>query len=106
MLQLNEMEEFCLNAYENAKIYKEKTKRWHDQHIQRREFEVGQQGLLFNSRLKLFPSKLLSRWSGPFVVSKVLSSGAIEVYHPLKGTFTVNGQRLKSIWVVNSTMKD
>ena len=30
LLQLNEMEEFRNNAYENAKIYKDKAKRWHD----------------------------------------------------------------------------
>ncbi|KAL5549377.1 hypothetical protein UlMin_004608 [Ulmus minor] len=95
LLQMNEMEEFRNNAYENAKIYKEKTKKWHDRHIQKRYFEEGQQVLLFNSRLKLFPGKLRSRWSGPFTVNKVLPSGAIEVTHPTKGTFTVNGQRLK-----------
>ncbi|XP_070042812.1 uncharacterized protein [Nicotiana tomentosiformis] len=33
MLQLNELEEFRLHAYENAELYKEKTKRWHDKHI-------------------------------------------------------------------------
>ncbi|KAL5543174.1 hypothetical protein UlMin_010884 [Ulmus minor] len=74
LLQLNEMEEFRYNAYENAKIYKEKTKRWHDRHIQKRDFKEGQQVLLFNSRLKLFPGKLRSRWSGPFTVNKVLPS--------------------------------
>ncbi|KAL5538359.1 hypothetical protein UlMin_045707 [Ulmus minor] len=95
LLQMNEMEEFRNNAYENAKIYKEKTKKWHDKHIQKRDFEEGQQVLLFNSRLKLFPGKLRSRWSGPFTVNKVLPSGAIEVKHSSKGTFTVNGQRLK-----------
>ena len=41
LLQLNEMEEFRNNVYENAKIYKDKTKMWHDKHIQWREFEVG-----------------------------------------------------------------
>ncbi|KAL5574399.1 hypothetical protein UlMin_023996 [Ulmus minor] len=95
LLQMNEMEEFRNNAYENAKIYKEKTKKWHDKHIQKRDFEEGQQVLLFNSRLKLFSGKLRSRWSGPFTVNKVLPSGAIEVKHPSKGIFTVNGQRLK-----------
>ncbi|KAL5573163.1 hypothetical protein UlMin_022760 [Ulmus minor] len=70
LLQMNEMEEFRNNAYENAKIYKEKTKKWHDRHIQKRDFEEGQQVLLFNSRLKLFPGKLRSRWSGPFTVNK------------------------------------
>ncbi|KAL5542658.1 hypothetical protein UlMin_010368 [Ulmus minor] len=49
LLQMNEMEEFRNNAYENAKIYKEKTKKWHDRHIQKQDFEEGQQVLLFNS---------------------------------------------------------
>ena len=42
LLQMNEMEEFRNNVYENAKIYKEKTKRWHDRHIQKLDFEEGQ----------------------------------------------------------------
>ena len=58
ILQLIELEEFCNEAYENAKIYKEKTKAWHDKHIVRKEFEPGQRVLLFNSQLKLFLGKL------------------------------------------------
>ena len=95
LLQLNGMEEFCNNTYENTKIYKDKTKRWHDKHIQRQEFEVCQKKIIFISRSKLFPGKLQSRWYIPFVVSKVLPSKAIEVHHPLNGTFMVNRQRLK-----------
>ena len=38
ILQLSELEEFCNEAYENTKIYKEKTKAWHDKHIVRKEF--------------------------------------------------------------------
>ena len=41
MLQLNEMEEFRNNAYENARIYKEWTKQWHDKHIMSRDFKKG-----------------------------------------------------------------
>ena len=95
LLQLSELDEFRNEAYENAHIYKEKSKSWHGKHITRKEFEVGQQVLLFNSRLKLFPGKLKSRWSGPFTVTKVFSHGGAEVTHPEKGTFTVNTQRLK-----------
>ena len=69
MLQLSELDEFHNEAYENARIYKEKTKDWHDKHIMRKEFEAGQRVLLFNSRLKLFLRKLKSRWSGPFTVT-------------------------------------
>ena len=60
MLQFRELDEFRNEAYENARIYKEKTKAWHDKHITRKEFEAGQRVLLFNSRLKLFSGKLKS----------------------------------------------
>ena len=95
LLQLSELDEFRNEANENARIYKEKTKDWHDKHITRKEFTAGQQVLLFNSRLKLFSGKLKSRWSGPFTVTKVFSHGGAEVSHPEKGTFTVATQRLK-----------
>ncbi|XP_062080255.1 uncharacterized protein LOC133785012 [Humulus lupulus] len=84
-LQLNEQEDMRLFSYENVKLYKEKTKRWHDQKIQSRVFEKGQQVLLFNSRLKLFPGKLKSRWSCPFTVVRVYPFGVVEarenLYH-------------------------
>ena len=58
LLQLNELEELRNEAYDNARIYKDKTKKWHDHKILRREFQAGDQVLLFNSKLKLFPGKL------------------------------------------------
>lgn len=91
LLQLNEMDEFRHDAYENARIYKEGTKKWHDQHILLREFVVGQKVLLYNSRLRLFLGKLHSHWSSPFKVVKVFPHGAVEVHHETKGTFKVNG---------------
>ncbi|XP_061360750.1 uncharacterized protein LOC133304717 [Gastrolobium bilobum] len=71
LLQLDELDEFRLSAYESANLYKEKTKLWHDRKLTPRDFKVGDQVLLFNSRLKLFPGKLKSRWSGPFVVKSL-----------------------------------
>ena len=41
LLQLNELEELRNEAYDSAGIYKDKTKKWHDQRILRREFKVG-----------------------------------------------------------------
>ena len=61
LLQLNELDEFRHEAYENAKMHKERTKAWHDKHIMRKEFQLGKKILLFNSRLKLFLGKLKSR---------------------------------------------
>ncbi|XP_048228968.1 uncharacterized protein LOC125369801 [Ricinus communis] len=39
--------------------------------------------------------KLRSRWSGPFMVKQVFPYGTIELHHPKKGDFKVNGHRLK-----------
>ncbi|XP_016173330.1 uncharacterized protein LOC107615816 [Arachis ipaensis] len=95
MLQIQELEEFRAEAYENAKIYKERAKKKHDSNIAPRKFE-GQRVLLYNSRLKLFPGKLKSRWSGPFLVTKVSKYGQVEIMEEKsQRTFVVNGQRLK-----------
>ncbi|XP_063937997.1 uncharacterized protein LOC135147891 [Daucus carota subsp. sativus] len=95
MIQLNELEEFRLRAYENNKLYKEKVKRLHDQRLIQKSFVVGQLVLLYNSRLKLFPGKLKSRWSGPFTVKTVFPHGAVEIYAKSPDeSFKVNGQRL------------
>ncbi|GJT29918.1 reverse transcriptase domain-containing protein [Tanacetum coccineum] len=64
-LQLNELSELRDQAYENSLIYKEKTKKLHDSKIKNRIFNVGDQVLLFNSRLKIFSGKLKSRCQLP-----------------------------------------
>nr|GFA11184.1 DNA-directed DNA polymerase [Tanacetum cinerariifolium] len=53
-LQLNELSELRDQAYENSLIYKEQTKKLRDAKIKNRIFNVGDQVLLFNSRLKIF----------------------------------------------------
>ena len=40
------------------------------------------QTLLFNSRLKLFPSKLKSKWFGPFTIKEMKPYGAVELVDP------------------------
>ncbi|KAH0669895.1 hypothetical protein KY285_024033 [Solanum tuberosum] len=93
--QLHELEEFRLHAYENAKLYKENTKRWHDKHIVACTFNSGDKVLLFNSRLRLFPKKLRSKWSGPFEVVRMTQHGVVELKRKTGLTFLVNGQRVK-----------
>ena len=46
LLQMNELEELTNEAYENARIYQNKTKKWLDQKILRREFKAGELVLL------------------------------------------------------------
>ncbi|XP_058755634.1 uncharacterized protein LOC131628843 [Vicia villosa] len=102
LLDINELEEIRLDAYENARIYKERTKKWHDKRISRKEFNEGDVVLLFNSRLKLFPGKLRSRRSGPFEVTKVYPSGAVEIKGKSSDSFVVNGQQLKHYHIVEN----
>nr|GEW91406.1 reverse transcriptase domain-containing protein [Tanacetum cinerariifolium] len=64
-------------AYENFVIYKERTKKLHDSKIKNRIFNVGDQVLLFNSRLKIFSRKLKTHWSG-----QVYPYGTIELSQP------------------------
>ncbi|XP_070011676.1 uncharacterized protein [Nicotiana sylvestris] len=96
LTQLNEMEEFRFHAYESAAVYKERMKFVHDKKILKREFKMGDLVSLFNSRLKLFPGKLKSKWSGPFKVVNVSPYGAVELESTDGSrTFKVNGQRIK-----------
>ncbi|GJT93235.1 reverse transcriptase domain-containing protein [Tanacetum coccineum] len=94
-LQLNELNELRDQAYENSLIYKEKTKKLHDSKIKNRIFNVGDQVLLFNSRLKIFSGKLKSRWSGPFTITEVFPYGTAKLSHPDGSNFKVNCHRLK-----------
>nr|GFB21544.1 hypothetical protein [Tanacetum cinerariifolium] len=57
-LQLNELSELRDQAYENFMIYKERMKKLHDSKIKNRIFNVGDQVLLFCSRLKIFSGKV------------------------------------------------
>ncbi|XP_068339096.1 uncharacterized protein [Pyrus communis] len=95
-LQLNELAEIRNEAYESSKIYKERMKVFHDRNILRKTFEPLQKVLWYNSRLHLFPGKLRSRWTGPYVVKRVFPFGVVEVEDTTNGNvFKVNGQRLK-----------
>ncbi|XP_048496367.1 uncharacterized protein LOC125495633 [Beta vulgaris subsp. vulgaris] len=95
LLQWNELDELRLEAYENHRLYKEQTKKFHDKMIQKRELNVGDKVLHYNFRLRPFPGKFKSRWSRPFVVNDVKEHGAIEVINENGAKFKVNGQRLK-----------
>ncbi|KAI9084647.1 hypothetical protein K1719_033429 [Acacia pycnantha] len=97
-LQLNELDEFRQNAYENARIYKENIKRDHDSKIIPKSFELGQRVLLYNAKLSFFPGKLKSRWSGPFTVVQASKFGDVELENKEGERFKANGQRLKHYW--------
>ena len=75
---------------------KKKLKDGMTKRIQKCEFNAGDYILLFNSRLRFFAGKLLSKLEGPYVIEEVYHSGAIKVNN-FEGTNpkVVNGQRIK-----------
>ena len=78
-IDLNESEELRNDAYLNFKIAKERSKKWHDQMVGRKNFQKGDKVLLYDSKLHIFPGKLKSRWIGPFTIHKVYPNGAVEL---------------------------
>ena len=95
-MNLTSLDEWRSEAYESAKMFKEKVKKWHDKRILKREFNVGDKVLLYRSRFRFSPGKLLSKWEGPYHIEEVYRSGAIKINN-FEGTkpHVVNGQRLK-----------
>ncbi|KAD7116998.1 hypothetical protein E3N88_04266 [Mikania micrantha] len=94
--QLHELEELRDHAYEHSHDYKARTKALHDRKLRGdKDFKCGDAVLLYNSRLRLFPGKLKSRWSGPYKVKEVFPYGTVEIEDKDGAAFKVNGHRLK-----------
>ena len=94
LLQLQELQELRNESYENVEIYKAKNKANHDKHINRKSFHVHDKLWLYNSRLRLFPGKLRSRWDGPYEI--LVDNGSVMILDPkTQNFFKVNGDRLK-----------
>ncbi|XP_076914872.1 uncharacterized protein LOC143574028 [Bidens hawaiensis] len=92
---IHELEELRDHAYAHSYNYKLKSKERHDRKLRGdKQFKCGDRVLLYNSRLRLFPKKLNSRWPGPFTIIEVFPYGTIEIEDESE-KFKGNGQRLK-----------
>ncbi|GJR74632.1 hypothetical protein Tco_0086997 [Tanacetum coccineum] len=59
---LHELDELILQSYENSKLYKARTKAYHDKKLGvRKEFKAGDKVLLYNSKYKFKAPKLRSK---------------------------------------------
>jgi hypothetical protein len=95
-IQIAEPEEWREKAYHSAKLYKERTKRWHDKQIKIKQFMPGDTILLFNSRVHLFHhGKLRSKWKGPYLILHAVDHSAVTLQCDDGDTFKANDQRLK-----------
>ncbi|GJT01210.1 reverse transcriptase domain-containing protein [Tanacetum coccineum] len=107
LLSLNELAELRDGTYENTRIYKERTRKWHDSRLHDdKDFKVGDKVLLYNSCLKMYPRKLKSKWSGSNIVKMVYPYRAVEIIDRNMFSFKVNGQRLKKYYKGNIDKED
>jgi dTDP-4-amino-4,6-dideoxygalactose transaminase len=101
-LRLNELEELREEAYECASTYKDKMKKVHVAKLKLKTVEVGERVWLYNFCLKLFPGKLKSKWTSPYLITRVGEFVDVEIedfdYHPRQ---VFNGHRLKPYLDVN-----
>ena len=96
LLYLNDLEELRNGAYFNSKIAKDKLKKWHDPLIARKNFNQGDQVLLYDSKLHLFSGKIKSRWIGPFIIHQAYPNGSVDLLNPNDNrVFKVNGKIVK-----------
>ena len=71
-----------------------------------KSFKEGDQVLLYDSKLHLFPGKLKSRWTGPFIVQQASPNGSVDLRDPNDDMlFKINGQRVKP-YVVQQVIKE
>ncbi|GJT67889.1 hypothetical protein Tco_1019369 [Tanacetum coccineum] len=62
------------------------------------DFKVRDKVLSFNSRFKMYPGKLISKWYGLNTVKTVYPYRAIEITDKNEFSFKVNGQQLKKYY--------
>ena len=71
-----------------------------------KNFNEGDQVLLYDSKLHLFPGKLKSRWTGPIIVQQAYPNGSVDLLNPNDNrVIKVNGQRVKP-YVVQQTVRE
>jgi hypothetical protein len=95
-IQIVKLEEWRKKAYHNAKLYKERTTRWHNKRIKIKQFKPEDEVLLFNSHVHLFGrGRLHSKWEGPYLVLHVVDHDVVTRLCDDGDTFKANGQCLK-----------
>ena len=82
-----------LQILDKARITKSRTKIFHDQIINQKNFAPGDKVLLYNSTLHIFVRKLKTRWSAPFILRIVFLHGAVKIFDPKSNQeFKVTGK--------------
>ena len=84
-----------MKAYECLSLYKEKMKKYHDQKIEKHDILVGDLVLFLDYKMRLFPGKLMSKWTGPYLITQLFLHGAVDLENKEGMRFKVTEQRIK-----------
>ena len=97
VLQINELDEIRQDALQRTMLIQNQRKKWHDKFIKKKQFNSGDQALVFDSRYKHFKGKLTTHWMGRFEVVTAFNNGSVEIktIHDSQISFVVNGHRLR-----------
>ena len=53
--------------------------KWHDKFIKKKEFQVGDWDLLFDSKFKDLKGKFTIPWFGPYEIQEVFDNGSVRI---------------------------
>ena len=77
ILQINELDEITQDALQRMMLVQHQCKKWHDKFIKKKQFNIGDWALLFDSRYKTFKGKLTTRWLGPYEIVTTFDNGSV-----------------------------
>ena len=97
LVKILELEEDRFIAGFQQQVQKAREKAWHDRHIKKKQFQIGDLVLLYDSKFMKFLGKFKTHWKGPYIVQEVTDGGAVQLTK-LNGEILpsmVNESRLK-----------
>jgi len=79
----------------SAISHKEKMKKENEQKNTKQDFMVGDLVLVDSSGSTCLPCKLMSKWTGPYLITQVFPHGAVELKAKEEVRFKMNRDRIK-----------
>lgn len=100
MEQQMELDESRFLVEFHQSVEQRREKAWHDRHIKKKAFKVGDHVLLYASKFQKFLGKLQMHWLGSFIVTEIKDSRVLNLAQ-LEGIMLprwVNNERLKPFY--------
>jgi len=101
LLQLNELDELQLKAYQSIEVTQVQQKKAFDKKVKKKEFKEDDLIMMFDARHhRMASKKLLPKWFGPFVIKKMFAdNGSYELENVNGSPYPdrINHDKLKKV---------